>query len=89
MHPLKVAVPDALIDQWVSPAVQPFIVHNDALHIFEQTSNAPLTAELRDTYYLYGLPDDCAIVWLTEDQFSSLPRPQRASLVRSQQALGR
>lgn len=64
-------------------------MRTDAAHILEQTSNVVLTAELRDTYGIYGLPEDSVIVWLSEDQFSGLPRSQRAALVRFQRTVGR
>lgn len=92
VHPLNVPVADSLFRQWVqwfSPSIQPFIVPTDGIHIVERTDAMVLSAELRDTYCLYGLPQDHEILWLSEAQFSRLARPQRAALVRGQRVLGR
>ncbi|HXH78084.1 hypothetical protein [Nocardioides sp.] len=93
MRTLNIDVSDSLVAQWVgwfAPLVQPFLASADlAGSVDEQTVGAPLTVEVRDTYCLYGLPSGLEYVWLSEAQFRSLARPQRAAFVRAQRSHGR
>src|SRR5687768_10545432 len=76
--------------KWFAPAVQPFLASGDlAGSLDEPTVGVSLSDEVRDTYCLYGLPSGLEYVWLSEAQFRSLARPQRAALVRAQRAHGR
>ena len=93
MRALNVDVDDALFARWVawfSPAVQPFLADADlASSLGEHESGASLSDEVRDTYCLYELPAGLQYVWLSEAQFSALPRPRRAALVRAQRTFVR
>lgn len=87
MRTLNIDVSDSLVAQWVgwfAPSVQPFLTSADlAGSVDEQTVGAALSDEVRDTYCLYGLRRGLQYVWLSEAQFGSLARPQRAALVRA------
>lgn len=69
--------------RWFAPAEQPFFV-DDASAWPSRSQSGALTAELRDTFKVWRMPDPGEIVWLDERAFLALPRPQRASLVREQ-----
>lgn len=87
---MNIDVPDSLVARWVgwfAPSVQPFLASAElAGSVDEQTVGASLSDEVRDTYCLYGLPSGLEYVWLSEAQFKSLARPQRAALVRAQRS---
>jgi hypothetical protein len=83
MAVLGIAVPDELLERWVgwfAPGRQPFLV--PAEHPL--ATDEPCSAELRDTYALYGLGADVRLAWLDEDQFMGMPKTVRAELVRDQ-----
>lgn len=87
---LGIDVPHALLAQWrhwLAPEVQPFFVHRTrGVDAFPRD----LAPELRDTYRVWKLDRRrLGVVWLTEDHFRSLPRSERARLVRSQALVGR
>ena len=85
---LNIEVPDALFERWVnwfSPAVQPFLVDSClAALVNDHSGEIALSAEVRDTYCLYGVPAGLQYIWLTEAQFMALRRPTRSALVRAQ-----
>jgi hypothetical protein len=76
--------------EWFSPSVQPFLV-DDALAstVARHATEASLSAELRDTYCLYGPAQGLRCLWLDEAGFLALPRAQRSALVRAQVTQGR
>ena len=88
MRVLNIEVPDALFESWLdwfSPAVQPFLVDSHlAASINDHSGEVALSAEVRDTFCLYGVPTGLQYMWLTEAQFMALPRSSRAALVRAQ-----
>ena len=83
---LGIDVPPALLARWAgwfAPRTQPFLTGPELLARLGMTvSTAPLPAELRDTYEVYGT--SVGVVWLDEATFAGLPRRHRAALVRSQ-----
>lgn len=88
MRALDIDVPPELVERWVAwfaPAEQPFLV-DEALagKLGLPVQDASMSAELRDTYEIYGLPDGVGVVWLAESQLLSLAKPDRAALVRAQ-----
>ena len=83
---LGIDVPPALLARWAgwfAPPTQPFLTDPELLARLGLTaSTAPLPAELRDTYEVYGT--SVGVVWLDEANFAGLPRRHRAALVRAQ-----
>ena len=83
---LGVEVSRALLRAWVgwlAPDPQPFLVADpDAWDV--ERSTGTITRELRDTYRLYRVEPGSKVLWLTEEQFASMPKPARAALVREQ-----
>ncbi|MHB8466580.1 MAG: hypothetical protein ACYDH6_22675 [Acidimicrobiales bacterium] len=89
---LGIAVGDELLWSWVRwlvPDVQPFFV--SSLDAWRGVGGAAveMSAELRDTYRLWNVDRTLDVLWLSEDGFCELPRPDRAALVRAQVANAR
>ena len=86
---LGVDVDSALLERWrgwIAPDRQPFVVEAGSA----STAGAPRPhPELRDTYRLWKISGPFDLAWLDEDEFMSLPRAERAALVRSQVWRGR
>lgn len=93
MRVLNIDVADALVERWTewfTPAVQPFLADAGlAASVGEHAGEVSLSDEVRDTYCLYALPKGVRYVWLSEAQFTALPKPRRAALVRAQRTFGR
>ena len=70
--------------RWLAPEVQPFFV--ESLDIWSGLGVDPreISPELRDTYRVWNIDRALNVLWLTEGQFASMPRSDRAALVRSQ-----
>ena len=92
---LGIDVETSLIRRWASwlaPACQPFFL---TAHEAVELRTTPdrlrrdLSAELRDTYEVWNVPDGLEVVWLDEHVFRGLPRHIRARLVRAQVRHGR
>lgn len=84
---LGVNVPADLFDSWatwVAPDPQPFLVGADDGWTKFEGQRGSITPELRDTYRLWGVAKDSRVVWLSEEEFLSLPRMDRAALTREQ-----
>ncbi|AJT42108.1 hypothetical protein [Psychromicrobium lacuslunae] len=72
---------------WFAPQRRPFILEEKAAgSIGEAAAKESITAETRDTFEIYNLPDGDVCVFLDEEEFSGLPRNVRIALVRSQLA---
>lgn len=82
---LGIQVTDELLERWLrwfAPDPQPLLVQG--------RGHATVPAELRDTFELYALRErGLSVRWLTESEYLSLDRRERAALVRSQVELGR
>ncbi len=93
MRALNIEVSPELLARWVgwfAPGSQPFLVDDElADAVGEPSDPAPLTAELIDTFELYGIPDGQFLIWFSESDFVRLPRRRRAALVRAQRRFGR
>ena len=79
-------VPRALLRAWagwLAPDPQPFLV-GDADEWDVARSTGTITPELRDTYCLWRVEPGSKVLWLTEEQFASMPKSARAALVREQ-----
>ena len=80
---LGIDVPPALLARWAgwfAPPTQPFLADPELLAGLGMTvSTAPLPAELRDTYEVYGT--SVGVVWLDEATFTGLPRRHRVQEV--------
>jgi hypothetical protein len=72
---------------WLAPGAQPFFgPKRRGAKVFLR-AHAP---EVWDSCTVWRIPrDHRAVVWLDEGEFSALPRPERARLVRMQATLGR
>jgi hypothetical protein len=71
--------------RWLAPDPQPFLIGSPAAWPDCQDEGGTLTEELRDTYRLWwGVASDSSLLWLSEEQFTQLPRRTRAALVREQ-----
>ncbi|HUR78820.1 MAG TPA: hypothetical protein VMZ22_12805 [Acidimicrobiales bacterium] len=68
--------------EWLAPDAQPFFVESGG-------QRPKLTLELSDTFRAWRLDPTLGVISLTEDEFSALPRSERASLVRDQVRYGR
>jgi hypothetical protein len=66
--------------QWLMPTHQPFVVPIEMAerHGWDDNREA-LTFELRDTFELYALAEDHALVWLTRAQARELPQAVRGA----------
>lgn len=89
---LGVDVRKALVEswaRWLAPDPQPFVVGPEDVWREYESEAGSVTAELRDTYRLWGVAKGLRVLWVSEDRFSSLPRTARAALVREQVVRGR
>ena len=89
MRALNIDVPDELSRRWVewfAPADQPFLADPALAASLDLPLQdiSSLSPEVRDTFEIYSVPEGLGLVWLQEAHFLSLPRPQRAALVRAQ-----
>ena len=91
---LGIPVSDTLLStwaRWFAPEQQPFLLPRSsslaALGSPWTLDDSP--PELRDTFWIYQLPEDVVARALTEQEFVALARPQRVELVRHQVWLGR
>jgi hypothetical protein len=82
---LGIDVPDdmlALWSGWFAPDPQPFLVEGD--------EHVPVSAELRDTFELYGLAARrLSVRWLQEAEYFAMTRKERSRLLRDQVRFGR
>ena len=69
---------------WLAPTAQPFFVRDPAAVSLAVDDGRDASPELRDTFQLWKVSKELPRVWLTEAEFSALPRPTRARLVREQ-----
>jgi len=74
---------------WLAPDPQPFFVGSAAEWPGKAGRRDEISTELNDTYQLWRVPQSLEVVWLSEEEFQSLPRERRATLVRSQVRNGR
>lgn len=75
---------------WFAPTHQPFLVpRSSADSIGMAPPGGELSAELRDTFEIYNVPDELVCVLVSEEEFNDLGRKARADLVRNQVKLGR
>jgi hypothetical protein len=77
--------------RWLAPERQPFFLTTREAAEFglAPEPRCEVSPELRDTYELWNVPGDLAVVRLDEQAFHGLPRPVRAELVRAQLRHGR
>ena len=83
---LGVDVPRSLLQswsEWLAPDPQPFLVDDPGRWEVEPSSGT-VTPELRDTYCLWRVEPGSRLLWLTEEQFTAMPKAARAALVREQ-----
>ena len=84
---LGIDVPDELFDRWrvyLAPEWQPFFVDPDEYDFGGPARERTLTDDLRDTYKVWRMQGTRTVVWFDEESFMSLPRADRARLVREQ-----
>jgi len=78
---LDIEVRPELVDRWLGwfvPVDQPFLVPNEIATRMRLTDDRDrLTMEHRDTFALYSVDEDESVVWLDEEQASTLPRSVR------------
>lgn len=71
--------------RWLAPDPQPFLVDPRAPWSECDDEGGTMTRELQDTYRLWwGVEKGSGVIWISEEQFSGLPRVTRAALVREQ-----
>jgi hypothetical protein len=82
MRALNVEVPRDLVERWVewfAPVEQPFLVDPGlAASLGLRVDGGLVPAALRDTFEIYGTPRGIGCAWLSEAEFFSLPRSERA-----------
>lgn len=91
VHVLGIEVcPDLLAawSGWFAPPVQPFLVV-DGPAAGATRPERLLSAEVRDTFQIYDIPDGFRCVWLSESDFAELPTSSRLALVRARGAAER
>lgn len=94
MEVLGIVVEPSLLRRWarwLAPERQPFFLTTREAAEFglAPEPRCEVSPELRDTYELWNVPGDLAVVRLDEQAFHGLPRPVRAELVRAQLRHGR